>query len=204
MNNVAIEQIKIGLDNFCYVIFSFKYLYAAIVDPGYDPLKILDFIKRKRLKLKYIINTHHHLDHTSGNSVIKNSTNAKIVISKNDGNKINDKVELYIDDGDKLEIGDINLKFISTPGHTKGSICILVDNKALITGDTLFIGDCGRTDLNGGSPSEMLLTLKDKLMNLPDHLIVYPGHDYGSKPFDYLGNQKSTILDLINEIENYI
>jgi len=79
-----------------------------------------------------------------------------------------------------------------TPGHTKGGICIIVDDKAILTGDTLFIGDCGRTDLPGGSLQEMFHTLQQKILPLPDDLLVYPGHDYGEKPFDRLGNQKQT------------
>jgi glyoxylase-like metal-dependent hydrolase (beta-lactamase superfamily II) len=87
-------------------------------------------------------------------------------------------------------VGNILLSFLLTPGHTAGGICIIVDEKALVTGDTLFIGDCGRTDLPGGSLEEMFRTLQQKIISLPDDLIVYPGHDYGKKPFDSLGNQK--------------
>jgi glyoxylase-like metal-dependent hydrolase (beta-lactamase superfamily II) len=84
------------------------------------------------------------------------------------------------------------LSCLLTPGHTPGGICIIVDKKALLTGDTLFIGDCGRTDLPGGSLEEMFKTLQEKIFLLSDELIVYPGHDYGEKPFDSLGNQKRT------------
>ncbi|MCK5258369.1 MAG: MBL fold metallo-hydrolase, partial [Thermoplasmatales archaeon] len=75
----------------------------------------------------------------------------------------------------------------------------IVDNEALITGDTLFIGDCGRTDLPGGDLVQMYRTLNEKIMSLPDHLIVYPGHDYGDKPFDTLGNQKRTNKTLLSK-----
>lgn len=87
--------------------------------------------------------------------------------------------------------------FLLTPGHTPGSICILVNNEAIITGDTLFIGDCGRTDLPGGNLTQMYNTLHYKIKSLPDHLIVYPGHNYGNKPFDTLGNQKLTNKTLV-------
>ena len=85
-----------------------------------------------------------------------------------------------------LQVGAIPVTVISTPGHTPGGICLLVDNQALITGDTLFIGDCGRTDLSGGNLTEMFNSLQKKIMPLPDSLIVYPGHDYGDRPFDTL------------------
>ena len=96
-----------------------------------------------------------------------------------------------------MKVGDVNLRFILTPGHTKGGICIIVDNEAILTGDTLFIGDCGRTDLPGGSFEQMFKTLQEKIKPLPDNLIVFPGHDYGNKPFDILGNQKRTNKTLI-------
>lgn len=201
MNNVTIEQIKIGLDNFCYIIYSKNCLKAAVVDPGYHHTKILNFIKINKLELKYIINTHYHFDHTGGNKKIKNSTSAKIVASKKDGKRINSNIDLAVEDGDQLQIGEITLKFLSTPGHTPGGMCIIIDNEALITGDTLFIGDCGRTDLNGGNLNDMFISLSNKIMNLPDNLIVYPGHDYGNKPFEKLGDLKVSIKKLINEIE---
>ncbi len=86
----------------------------------------------------------------------------------------------------------ISLNFLLTPGHTPGSICIIVNKEALITGDTLFINDCGRTDLPGGDLHQMYDTLKNIIYPLPDNLIVYPGHDYGPTPSDTLGNQKRT------------
>ena len=114
----------------------------------------------------------------------------KIVASKEDGNKLSVKPDVIVSDGSQLKVGNIVLSFLLTPGHTTGGICIIVDGKALLTGDTLFIGDCGRTDLPGGSLKEMFRTLQEKIMTLPDDLIVYPGHDYGEKAFDSLGNQK--------------
>ena len=94
-----------------------------------------------------------------------------------------------IADGEVAMVGDVKLEFILTPGHTPGGMCILVDDVALLTGDTLFIGDCGRTDLAEGSDQDMFNTLQ-RLRSLPDDLIVYPGHDYGDIPYDSLGNQK--------------
>ena len=107
------------------------------------------------------------------------------------------EVDIMVSDGDRLKVGELNLDFLLTPGHTPGGICIIVDNEALLTGDTLFIGDCGRTDLSGGDLVQMFRTLKEKIMPLPDHLIVYPGHDYGDKPYDTLGNQKRINKTLI-------
>jgi hydroxyacylglutathione hydrolase len=159
---------------------------------------VLPFISSKNLILKYIILTHYHSDHTSDTLRIKKShPSIKIVSSKCDGEKMEFNVDFYISDYDELKVGDVNLKFILTPGHTKGGICIIVDNEAILTGDTLFIGDCGRTDLPGGSFEQMFKTLQEKIKPLPDNLIVFPGHDYGNKPFDILGNQKRTNKTLL-------
>jgi glyoxylase-like metal-dependent hydrolase (beta-lactamase superfamily II) len=195
---MTIKQIKVGFDNFSYIIFCKRTNKAAIVDPGYDPSKLLGFISSNNLKLEYIIATHYHGDHTSGIQKIKNSiSSSKIVASELDGQKLDIKADIKVADHSRLKLGDINLDFILTPGHTLGSICIIVDNEALLTGDTLFIGDCGRTDLPGGNLAQMFKSLQEKIMQLPDHLIVYPGHDYGDKPFDTLGNQKRTNKTLL-------
>ena len=194
---MAIKQIKIGFDNFCYIIYCQKKLNAVVVDPGNNPLKVLEFIKLSNLKLEYIINTHYHTDHTSGNQRIKNSISSRVIASKLDGIKINGGVDIFVRDNDQLNVGEISIKFLLTPGHTPGGLCMIINNEALLTGDTLFIGDCGRTDLPGGNIKEMFKTLQDKIKTLPDHLIVYPGHDYGDKPFDTLGNQKLTNKTLL-------
>jgi glyoxylase-like metal-dependent hydrolase (beta-lactamase superfamily II) len=143
---LELKQTRIGVDNFSYIIYSKK--NAIIIDPGFEPKKIIDFIKSHDLTIKYIIVTHHHSDHTYGINILKNEyPNSRIVASKDDGIKIDANTEILVDDGDELKLDDIYLSFILTPGHTPGGICIIVNDSALLTGDTLFIGDCGRTDL---------------------------------------------------------
>ena len=195
----AIEQIRVGFDNFSYIIYCLISRKSAIVDPGFDASRALEFISSKNLDLKYIINTHYHSDHSSESKRIKNSLPSSVVASESDGAKMDVEVDITVSDGDRLELGEVCLDFILTPGHTPGGICIIVDNEALLTGDTLFIGDCGRTDLLGGNLAQMFRTLKEKIMPLPDHLIVYPGHDYGNKSFDTLGNQKRTNKTLLTK-----
>jgi hydroxyacylglutathione hydrolase len=188
---LPIEQIKIGFDNFCYVIYCLSYKKAAIVDPGFDSTRALQYIVSKKLNLEYIIITHYHSDHSSDCKRIKSLfPQVKIVASELDGKKLVLKPDIVVSDRSQLMIGEILVDFLLTPGHTPGGICIIVDNEALLTGDTLFIDDCGRTDLPGGNLVQMYASLHDKIMHLPDKLIVYPGHDYGEKPFDSLGNQK--------------
>jgi len=190
---VAIEQIRVGHDNFSYVIYCPIHKKAAIVDPGFDATRALQFIASKNLILECILLTHYHSDHSSDSKRIKSLfPQAKIVASEADGKKLALKPDIVVSDGSQLKIGTILVDFLMTPGHTLGGICIIVDNEALLTGDTLFIGDCGRTDLPGGNLAQMFHTLHEKIMRLPDGLIVYPGHDYGEKPFDSLGNQKRT------------
>jgi len=190
---VAIEQIKIGYDNFCYVIYCPIHKKAAIVDPGFDAIKSLRFISANDFILEYIILTHYHNDHSAETKYLKKvAPSSKIVASKEDGKKLPIKPEIFVCDKSQLKVGNILLSFLLTPGHTPGGICIIVDEKAILTGDTLFIGDCGRTDLLGGNLAQMYASLHEKIMALPDELVVYPGHNYDKKPFDSLGNQKRT------------
>jgi hydroxyacylglutathione hydrolase len=166
---------------------------AAVVDPGFDITKILQVLQSKNLELQYIILTHYHSDHSAETKQLKRMVpSAQIVASEEDGRRLSMKPDVVVSDGHQLKVGAIVLSFLLTPGHTPGGICILIDQEAIVTGDTLFIGDCGRTDLPGGNLEEMFQTLQQKILPLSDDLIVYPGHDYGDKPFDSLGDQKRT------------
>ena len=202
---MTIKQIKVGNDNFSYVIYCLKRRKAAIVDPSYDSSTAIDFILSKNFELDYIINTHYHIDHTSDNKRIKR----KFPLSKIIGSKLKkiiskSQVDIYISDREKIKLGDVNLLFLLTPGHTPDGLCIIVNNEYILTGDTLFIGDCGRTDLPGGNIAQMYQTLNEKIKPLPDNIIIYPGHDYCYKPFDTLGNQRTNLLTLIKEFEDYL
>jgi len=190
---MTITQIKVGVDNFSYLIQCEQTYQGALVDPGVDAAKAIQFIAIRNLDLKYIILTHHHSDHTISTAQIQNTyPDAQIVASKEEEKQMGFPIDQIVSDADILQLGTVPLTIIHTPGHTPGGICILVNKTALLTGDTLFIGDCGRTDLPGGDVSQMFHSLHEKIMKLPDELIVYPGHDYGNKPFDTLGNQKRT------------
>jgi glyoxylase-like metal-dependent hydrolase (beta-lactamase superfamily II) len=181
------EQIKYRGDNFTYVIADETGREAAVVDPSFNLDAILMLLKDKRLKLRYIINTHHHLDHTAGNEDLKSAFNGKIVAHES---SILSK-DIVVREGDILKLGGINIRVIATPGHTPDSICLLFDGK-LLTGDTLFVGECGRTDLPGGSPVDMYHSLLDKLMKLGDNIGVFPGHDYGAAPHSTIGKERRT------------
>ena len=162
-----------GLNTNCYLLISGDAL--AIIDPGGDADLILDEVKKTKAKPKFIINTHYHFDHNLANQQIRQATGAKILIHENEKDYIDFKVDRFLQDGDEVKLANSALKVAHTPGHTKGSICLL-SNGSIFTGDTLFKDGCGRTDLSGGSEAEMAESLK-KLKNILKHgLMVYPGH----------------------------
>ena len=181
------KQIKLRGDNFSYVIAEESTKEAAVVDPSYNADAIIQLAKKDGLKINYMINTHHHMDHIAGNRDLKSIYGSKIIAHKL--SKIEKDIE--VTDGDILKIGGITVKVIHTPGHTSDSICLLFDKK-LITGDTLFVGECGRTDMSGSNSKDMYNSLFSKLMKLEEDIEVYPGHDYGSKPHSTIGEEKRT------------
>ena len=202
---MSIKQLSIGYDNFCYIISDPIEKIAGVIDPGYSAIKIITFLQENHLKIKYIIATHYHSDHTNAISELKlHYPKSRIVCSDIENKYMQPKADITITDDSKLPLGSVTLHFILTPGHTPGGICILVNNNALITGDTLFINDCGRTDLPNGSLKNMYNTLQNKIKPLADDIIIYPGHDYGPKPYDTLGNQKKTNKTLaVNSFEDF-
>lgn len=188
---MVVRQLKVGMDNYSYLIHDRETREAALVDPSFDATEALSIIESEELDLKFLINTHHHSDHTMSNSVVLKTTGAHLIATEEDGSKLKDRVAMKINDGDELILGCLPMKFIRTPGHTPGGLCIIVEDEFLITGDTLFINDCGRCDLPGGSLEEMFYSLQ-RIKELDDNLVVFPGHDYGPKPYDTLGSQKRT------------
>jgi glyoxylase-like metal-dependent hydrolase (beta-lactamase superfamily II) len=181
------KQIRHVGDNFSYVMADDSSKEAVVVDPSFNADAIIHLARKNELNIKYVINTHHHWDHTAGNSKIKSSFGSKIVA--HELSKVEKDVEVV--EGGILKVGEIVIKVMHTPGHTADSICLLVDKK-LITGDTLFVGECGRTDLLGGSSVDMYDSLLNKLMKLDDEIEVYPGHDYGPRPHSTIGEEKRT------------
>ncbi|MCH8972934.1 MAG: MBL fold metallo-hydrolase [Thaumarchaeota archaeon] len=185
---MKVHQILVGnMQNFTYVLEDEHTGEGIIIDPSWELDKIEQLIQRHDLKIKYIVNTHHHFDHTLGNEGMKQSTGAKIV-----QHKVSElKSDIQVTDGDIIQFGDSKLSVIHTPGHSKDSIC-LVGNGKIFSGDTLFVGNCGRVDLPGGSSKELYHSLMDILYNLEDDLVMYSGHDYGSTPTSTIGHEKKT------------
>ncbi len=182
------KQIQQHSDNFSYIIADDTTREAAVVDSSFNAGEIIRVLKTEQLTLKYVVNTHGHSDHTAGNTELLAIFNAKTVAHKL--SSIN--ADVKVDDGDTISVGNVPIKVIHTPGHTPDSISLLVDNTKLLTGDTLFVGECGRTDLPGGNSKSLYASLFNKLLKLDDTVEVYPGHDYGPKPYSTIGEQRRT------------
>ncbi|MFZ0965047.1 MAG: MBL fold metallo-hydrolase [Candidatus Bathyarchaeia archaeon] len=174
-------------DNFSYIIADDTTKEAAVVDPSFNADAIIRILRDQNLNVKFVINTHDHSDHTASNEDFRSNFGAKVVAHK----LAHVNKDVSVVEGDVIRMGEIVIKVIHTPGHTQDSICLLVDDK-LLTGDTLFIGECGRTDLPGGSAEDMYHSLFGKLMKLDDNIKVYPGHDYGPKPYSTIGVERRT------------
>ncbi|MBI3600866.1 MAG: MBL fold metallo-hydrolase [Nitrospinae bacterium] len=197
------ETIVVGaLDVNCYIVGCESHGSAAVIDPGDNSKTILDFIKSKGFKITYIINTHAHADHVGANGKIKESSDAPLLIHKGDSDFLTSeanremaafygvspspKADRLLSDGDIIEIcPDVSFRVIHTPGHSPGGICLLY-NGFLFTGDTLFAGSVGRSDLPGGSHSDLISSIKTRLMVLDDKVKVFPGHG----PSSTIGEEK--------------
>jgi len=187
---VKIHQFREQTDNFSYLIMCEASGKAAVIDPGPETADRIGELNMADLEIECIINTHSHCDHISGNRSMVSRFRCKSVSSAVEAGQI-PGVDTAVADNETLMIGSVRLAFLLTPGHTPGSLCVLANEKYLFTGDTLFIGDCGRTDLPGGSNADMFRSMQ-RLKSLPDSLTVYPGHDYGDKVCDTLANQKKS------------
>jgi glyoxylase-like metal-dependent hydrolase (beta-lactamase superfamily II) len=185
---MIVNQIPVGnMQNYSYIVEDEDTHEAIIIDPSWDLVELELVIKKNNLKIKYIVNTHHHFDHTLGNEAMAESTNAPII--QHELSEL--KNDIKVKDGDFIEFGNSKLKVLHTPGHSKDSICLIGDGK-IFSGDTLFVGNCGRIDLPGGSAQELYHSLFDVLYSLDDDLVMYPGHNYGPSEVSTIGKEKST------------
>lgn len=185
---MKVIQIPVGpLQNFTYILIDDSTNIGAIVDPADNLEKVFKILDRENVQIKYVINTHGHYDHVLGNAETLSKTSSKLIC--HESSKI--KHDISIKEGDIITLGATEIKIIHTPGHASDSICLLADDKVL-TGDTLFIGECGRVDLPDSNISDMYDSLMNKISNIPDNYEVYPGHDYGSSPTSTMKVEKLT------------
>ena len=194
---MKVYQISVGpMQNFSYIVEDESTHEAIIIDPSWDLDKIIQIVEEQNLNPKYLVNTHWHDDHTRGNEELAKELSLKIV--QHSASDL--KNDMTVSDGDSIKFGCSELVVYHTPGHSKDSICLVGDGK-IFSGDTLFVGNCGRIDLPGGSSRELYHSLFDVISNLNDSLIMYPGHDYGSAPTSTIGNEKmtNTVMQKISE-----
>ncbi len=184
---------QVGLKTNTYVICDEETKEAMVIDPGGEAEKIIETLNILEANLKYIFLTHCHADHIGAIAELKKNKGGKILVSRPDSEGLYNKeinlaeyinmeipeleADSRVDDEDLIHVGNIEYRVIATPGHTKGGLCLYSEKEGLIfTGDTMFSGTWGRTDLPTGNFVELITSITDKLMPLPDDTIVYPGH----------------------------
>lgn len=199
---MKIKQIQLsGNASNCYIIYSEKSKEGVLVDPGGDAGKILSEIKKAGLNVNNIILTHGHGDHIGALEEVREKLNATVMIHKDEAELLGDsnlnlsrflfnepietEADRLLKDGEVVEIEDLKIKIIHTPGHTTGGICLDIGH-SILTGDTLFAGSIGRADFPGGDGNVLINSIKEKLLSYPDETKIYPGHQNNST----IGDQK--------------
>jgi len=200
--SLEIDQILVGRFRvFCYLITEPASGEAVLVDPGAEPGKILGQIHQRDARLRWIVCTHAHPDHVGAVASVQSETGASVVLHRHEAKTVRrlthrllvrllrgkpvPRPNLLVEDGDTLEIGSSAVKILHTPGHSQGGICLLAEGH-LFSGDTLFVGSVGRTDLPGASWDALSASLREKILCLPGDTRVWPGHHYGSLPTNLL------------------
>ena len=203
MEEIIIKQIPLGpYQVFTYVVACPQTKEAVIIDPAGEEDRLAALIKEQGVRVRFILNTHGHADHVLANEGLKMMLSEKepvpVCMHEADDRFFSDSAirkksekelglpppgpaDIKLKDGQVVEVGTLSIEVIHTPGHTPGSVCYLIHGN-LFTGDTLFVGAVGRTDLTGGSLDTLLESLEKRLIVLPRETVVWPGHDYGETP----------------------
>lgn len=200
-----LRQAQIGpMANFIYLVGDSETHKAAVVDPAWDVKAILDYARSEGYDIDKILLTHYHQDHLGGHMMGQNVQGAadllelikaKVYVNEKEAEGVkkvsglSDSDLVTVEAGDVFKVGELDVKFLHTPGHTPGSQCFLVEGN-LISGDTLFVNSCGRVDLPGSDPEAMYYSLNQTLRNLDDSTVVYPGHAYAPESSTTIGEQK--------------
>jgi glyoxylase-like metal-dependent hydrolase (beta-lactamase superfamily II) len=198
------KQIEIGpMQNYVYLIGSTETREAAVVDAAWNIDEIVRIAAQDEMEITHALVTHTHPDHVGGGfagmeiagvTELLEKCKAKVVVHKAEAEFIkglSSSDMIKTDNGDKVDVGGVEVQLMHTPGHTPGSQCFLVENR-VVSGDTLFIDACGRVDFPGGNPEQMYYSLTQKLMTLPDDMILFPGHNYAPLKHATLGEQKKS------------
>ncbi len=198
------KQLELGpMQNFVYLIGSTATRKVAVVDAAWEIDTILHVARQDDMEITHALVTHTHPDHVGGGfagiaiegiAELLGKCKAKVVVHKAEAEFLQQLAKsdmVQVESGDKIDVGGLEIQLLHTPGHTPGSQCFLIDNR-IVSGDTLFIGSCGRVDLPGSDPEQMYYSLTQKLMALPDETILFPGHNYAPLEHATLGEQKKT------------
>jgi len=184
-------------DNYAYIINDNNSKIVGVIDPS-EASPIISFLSKNKLKLNYILNTHHHFDHIGGNTELKKLYNAKVVGFIDDKHRI-PGIDIALNDNEKWNFGDLVVKILHIPGHTLGHICFFFEkNKLAFTGDTLFSLGCGR--IFEGSHKQMLVSL-NKIKKLPKDTKIYCGHEYTYKNAEFCMKYDSGNINLKKKFE---
>lgn len=205
-HKILLHQLEIGpMQNFVYIVADPTTRQALLVDPAWDIDGIVRTLEQEDLRPQAVLITHFHPDHLGGDllghhiqgaaELLERNLPVKVYLHKTEVDFAQRIAGLSRTDvhptegGDEIHVGSLRVQIIHTPGHTPGSQCFLVDGN-LISGDTLFIGSCGRVDLPGSDPEQMYDSLVNKLARLPEDTVLYPGHNYASERTSTIGEQK--------------
>lgn len=203
---IALTQLQLGpMENFVYVVADPLTREAVVIDAAWEIDRIVEMVQREDLKLKAALITHFHPDHLGGNIMNQHIPGAAELLQRNFPIKVHvHKTEadyvrkiaglsasdlIRTDENSEIRLGAHTMRLLHTPGHTPGSQCFLIDGR-LISGDTLFIGSCGRVDLPGSDPAQLYDSLVNKLKRLPENTILYPGHNYAPQLTSTIGDEK--------------
>ncbi len=192
---VYLKQLELGpMQNFIYLIGDPDSREAAVVDPGWEVPAILAAVKRDGFRLTKAFVTHHHFDHVMGLVELLKAVEVPVFVHRHDAPMLTlPPAALRVTSGgETVQVGRVPVAILHTPGHTPGSQCLLVNNRSLLTGDTLFIRACGRWDLPGGDPAQLYESLANTLKRLPDEIVVCPGHHYADALTSTIGEEKRT------------
>jgi len=187
---------------YTYLIASAKGREAVIIDPVLENVEnYIGLLKDLDLKLVKVIDTHIHADHVTGASKLKQSTNCTTIMGEHTPA---DMVEIKVKDNELINVDDLKIRSIYTPGHTSESYSFLLNNY-LFSGDALLINGTGRTDFQNGSSKDSYHSIFDKLLKLPEDTLLYPGHDYNGKKVSTIGNEKKFNPRLqVKSVDEYI